>query len=115
MSEAKITNRRRIARRARTAGKIKAAENRPKLLVFRSNKHIYAQLVDVTGKVLAAASDMKATTKSKMEAAAAVGAEIAEKATAHKVTEVSFDRRGYKYHGRVKAVADAAREKGLTF
>lgn len=115
MSQAKLTNRRRIARRARTAKKVLIGENRPKLVVFRSNKHIYAQVIDITGKVLAAASDMKIKAKSKMEAATAVGTEIAEKATAHKVKEVAFDRRGYKYHGRVKAVADAAREKGLTF
>ena len=116
MSELKNTNRRRTARATRTRARIKATDNRPVLQVFRSNKYIYAQIVDVTGKVLAFATDIKATGKQpRVESAKQVGTELAKKATANKVTDVSFDRHGYKYHGRVKAVADAAREGGLNF
>src|SRR3569833_3313952 len=93
-----------------------------RLSIHRSTQHIYAQVYDATGaKVLAAAStvqsavrgDLKAT--GNVEAAKAVGKAIAEKAKAAGVTKVAFDRAGFKYHGRVKALADAAREAGLEF
>jgi len=92
------------------------------LSVFRSSKHIYAQIIDDTaGVTLAAAStldqDFRASGKTgaDIDAAAAVGKAIAERATAAGVTAVVFDRGGYIYHGRVKALAEAAREAGLSF
>ena len=97
----------------------KAANGRPRLSVFRSNKHIYAQIIDdVAGKTLAAASsrakDFSGGTGNKA-AAESVGKLIAERATAAGVDTVVFDRSGYLFHGRVKALADAAREAGLKF
>jgi large subunit ribosomal protein L18 len=99
-----------------------AASGRARLSVFRSSKHIYAQVIDdVKGKTLAAASsiekDMRGTLKSgaNIAAAKAVGKLVAERASAKGVKDVVFDRGGYLYHGRVKALADAAREGGLNF
>jgi len=93
---------------------------RPRLSVFRSAKHIYAQAIDdVTGKVIAAASDLEAAVKGtdgdKKSKAKAVGEAIGKKLLALKVSAVVFDRNGYVYHGRVKEVADGAREAGLQF
>lgn len=98
----------------------KKAVGRVRLSVFRSGKHIYAQLIDDTkGQTLAAAStldkDVKAEKPASIEAAKSVGAAIAKKATKAGVKEVVFDRGGYLFHGRVKALADAARENGLSF
>jgi large subunit ribosomal protein L18 len=108
------------ARRVRT--RLKAVGNgRPRLSVFRSSKNIYAQVIDdAAGVTLAAASSLEkgdaAPTKgSDKEAAAAIGKLIAERAKAAGVTDVVFDRGGYIYHGRIKALADAAREAGLNF
>src|SRR5690606_27630503 len=96
--------------------------NTARLTVHRSNCHIYAQLIDGTGaKVLASASTLEkdvraAQTKSgNQQAAAAVGKRIAEKAKQLGIESIAFDRAGYKYHGRVKALAEAARENGLKF
>ena len=110
-------------RRARVRRTLKKmASDRPRLSVYRSSKHIYAQLIDDTaGRTLAAASsvdrDLRGTlTKGTDKAAAAVvGKLIAERALKAGVKEVVFDRGAYKYHGRVKALADAAREGGLSF
>ena len=93
---------------------------RPRLSVFRSGKHIYAQVIDDIGcKTLAAASSVGKSLGLKhganVAAAKAVGASVAEKAKAAGVTKVAFDRNGRVYHGRVKALADAARESGLSF
>jgi large subunit ribosomal protein L18 len=95
---------------------------KPRLTVFRSGRHIYAQVIRAEdGHVLAAAStlqkDLRGGLKStsNKEAAAAVGKSVAEKAVAAGVTEVAFDRSGYQYHGRIKQLADAAREAGLSF
>ncbi|PHV71317.1 50S ribosomal protein L18 [Sporanaerobium hydrogeniformans] len=95
---------------------------RPRLSVFRSEKHIYAQIIDdQTGNTLVAASTVEKAIASKLEgtsnvaAAEAVGTAIAEKAKAKGIEEVVFDRGGFLYHGRVKALADAAREAGLQF
>ena len=114
----KQTNR----RRARTRFSVKAAAHgRPRLSVFRSGRHIYAQVIaDAEGKTLAAASsidtDLKGKTKSgTKEAAAMVGKLLAERAVKAGVTTVAFDRGAYMYHGRIKALADAAREAGLSF
>ena len=106
-------------RRARYALR-KAANGRPRLSVFRSGKHIYAQVIDDRkGVTLAAASslDEKLTVKTgaNKDAAAAVGKLIAERAIAAGVKTVVFDRGGYQYHGRVAALATAAREGGLSF
>lgn len=111
-----------FARRSqRVRSKVKQ-KGRVRLSVFRSGKHIYAQLIDDTkGVTLASASSLtkevkgKAKSTSTVEAARAVGEEIAKKAKEAKVKEVVFDRAGYLYHGRVKALADAARESGLSF
>lgn len=111
----------RRARRVRHSIRQKSV-GRIRLSVFRSGKHIYAQLIDDTrGVTLAAASTVdkelkgKLKTTSTVEAAKAVGELIAKRGTAAKVNEVVFDRGGYIYHGRVKALADAAREGGLKF
>ena len=103
-------------RKVRIRAKISGTVQRPRLVVFRSLTNTYAQLVDdVNGKVLASTSDMKEAKGTKMERAKLVGVEIAKKAQEQKITTIVFDRNGYKYHGRVKALADAAREGGLTF
>ncbi|MBI5164481.1 MAG: 50S ribosomal protein L18 [Magnetospirillum sp.] len=100
----------------------KKSEGRPRLSVFRSGKHIYVQVIDdVQGKTLAAASSIDAELKGQIKtgadiaAAQAVGKLIAQRAQAAGVSAVVFDRGGYIYHGRVKALADAAREGGLSF
>lgn len=105
-------------RRVRVRSKISGSAERPRLSVFRSNKHIYAQLID-DGKseTLAAASDVEVakTSLSKAEAAFEVGKILAKKALKSGIKKVVFDRGGYKYHGRVKALAEGAREGGLRF
>ena len=111
----------RIRRAAKTRVRI-IRQNAARLTVHRTNQHIYAQVIDAGNrKVLASAStlekDVRAThpNGAKKEAAAEVGKRIAEKAKAAGVTEVAFDRAGFSYHGRVKALAEAAREGGLKF
>ena len=99
----------------KVTNKIKAISNRPRLLVFRSNAEIYAQVVALDGKILASASSLKLTEKGKIEKARIVGENVAKDALKNKVTEVVFDRRGLKYHGRVSALADGARKAGLKF
>lgn len=107
---------RRIKIKTRIRGKISGTASRPRLSVFRSNKQIYAQLIDdLAGKTLAAASSKGIEDGSKSEIAAKVGKTIAEKAMAAGISEVVFDRNGYLFHGRVKSLADAAREGGLKF
>ncbi len=89
---------------------------RVRLAVFRSNKHIYCQLIsDKDSKTIASASDVKSKGKNKMENAKEVGSSIAKAGIHNKIKEIVFDRGGYRYHGRVKALADAAREGGLIF
>jgi large subunit ribosomal protein L18 len=106
-------------RHKRVRGKIVGSAERPRLVVFRSNRGIEAQLVDdLEGKTLAAASwlNLKKSFKgSKSEQAAEVGKELAKRAKDAGIETVVFDRGGYLYHGRVKALADAAREGGLKF
>jgi large subunit ribosomal protein L18 len=108
----------RRARRVRTNLK-KVANGRPRLSVFRSAKNIYAQVIDdENGVTLAAASSLEGEKKAKgsdKDAAAKVGALVAQRAIEKGVKAVVFDRGGYLYHGRVKALADAAREAGLDF
>lgn len=109
-------------RHYRIRNKINGTAQIPRLAVFRSNKHMYAQLIDdVAGHTIAAASTMEADIASKLEytstieGAKAVGEAIAKKALDKGITEVVFDRGGYVYHGKVQALADAAREAGLQF
>lgn len=116
MALSKLERRQRIKHRIRKI--ISGTAAKPRLTVFRSNKEIYAQLVDdVNGVTLAAASsrDKGIKASNKQEAAVAVGKAIAEKGAKAGVEAVAFDRNGYLYHGRVKALADAAREAGLKF
>ena len=113
MAFSKESRRNKIRRRVRAA--ISGTQEMPRLAVFRSNKEIYAQLInDIDGKTIAASSskDIKGT---KIEQAGAVGKAIAEKSIAAGVSKVVFDRGGYLYHGRVKALAEGARESGLKF
>lgn len=108
-------------RRMRVRKKVYGTAERPRLNVFRSLKHIYAQVIDDDrGITLVAASSLSPELRGKVnggniEGAAAVGRLIAEKAKAKGISKVVFDRAGYLYHGRVKALADAARENGLEF
>ena len=108
----------RVRRHARVRAKISGTTETPRLCVYRSNKNIEAQIIDdVKGVTLVASSSMslKLENGSNVEAAAKVGKDIAEKALAKKIKKVVFDRSGYIYHGRVKALAEAAREAGLNF
>lgn len=117
MALSKLQRRARIKKRIRK--NITGTTETPRLTVFRSNKEIYAQIInDLDGKTLAAASSLgDKSTKgiSKIEQASLIGKKIAEVATAAGVSNVVFDRNGYLYHGRVKALAEAARENGLKF
>ena len=111
---------RRLQRKARVSGSVRGSTERPRLSVFRSVKHIYAQIVDdTTGRTLVAANSVQKDVALKhggnKTAATVVGKAIAGKAIAAGITQVAFDRNGYRYHGRVKALADAAREGGLKF
>ena len=110
-------NIRRIKIRRKIRGSISGTETKPRLSVFRSNKQIYAQIIDdVNGKTLVAASSAKLAEKvTKVETAAIVGKMIAEKALSAGIKQVVFDRSGYLYHGRIKSLADGAREGGLIF
>ena len=106
-------------RHLRVRRKISGTAERPRLCVYRSNSHIYAQIIDdVAGNTLVQASTLDKEVKTKhsnKEAAKEVGALIAKRALDKKIDTVVFDRGGYLYHGRVKALADAARENGLDF
>ncbi|HHX19967.1 MAG TPA: 50S ribosomal protein L18 [Clostridiaceae bacterium] len=109
-------------RHARVRKHVQGTAERPRLNVFRSTSHIYAQIIDdVSHRTLAAASTLDPSIKAEInyggniEAAKAVGKLIAERALEADITTVVFDRGGYKYHGRVAALADAAREAGLSF
>ncbi len=103
-------------RRAKVRGRIFGTAKCPRLSVFRSGKHIYAQLVDdKKGETLIAACDLDFKNGSKVDKAFRVGEELAKKANKEKIKKIIFDRGGYKYHGRVKAVAEGARKGGLKF
>ena len=110
----------RVRRHRRVRKKVQGTAERPRLAVFRSNKHITAQVIDdISGKTLAAAStteaDLKGGATGNKDAATKVGSLVAERAKAAGISKVVFDRGGFQYHGRVAAVADAAREAGLEF
>ncbi len=111
-------NQMRVMRHARVRSKISGTPELPRLCVFRSNKNISCQIIDdVNGVTLASASSLtlKLANGGNIEAATAVGKAIAEAAKKAKITKVVFDRGGYLYHGRVEALANAARENGLEF
>lgn len=113
-TQAKIAKRKR--RHAKVRAKISGTAQRPRLTVFRSNKSIYAQLIDdMTGTTLVSANDIKDTKGTNIERAGQVGTALATAAKAKKITDVVFDRSGYLYAGRVKALAEAARAAGLNF
>ena len=112
----------RLRRKVSIRKKIRGTTERPRLSIFRSTKHIYAQIIDdERGHTVAAASTLTADLSElegyggNIEAAKAVGRLIGEQARAQNITQVVFDRNGYLYHGRIKALADAAREAGLEF
>ena len=112
----------RLKRKVRVRKKISGTSERPRLNVFRSARHIYAQIIDdTTGQTLASASTLLKevvagiASTGNVEAAKKVGAEIARKSLEKNITSVVFDRSGFLYHGRVKALAEAARENGLSF
>ena len=108
----------RIRRHTRLRKKVSGTPDRPRLSVFRSNVHIYAQVIDdVAGRTLAAAStvEKESSDGTKTEQATAIGKLVAQRALDAGVTKVVFDRGGFQYHGRIKALADAAREAGLNF
>jgi large subunit ribosomal protein L18 len=115
---------RRVRRQRRVRNKLSGSSERPRLAVFRSSKHIYVQIIDdAVGKTLAAAGTLDGEIKGQLAegyggnvaAAALVGRVVAERAKKAGIDKVCFDRRSYRYHGRLKALADAAREAGLQF
>ena len=117
MGSRKFDSRKRWIRHRRVRKNVHGIADRPRLAVFRSSNHIYAQVIDDDrGHTLAAATslDLKSS-DSKTDTAKIVGGIVAKAALAAGVTKVVFDRGGYKYHGRVKALADAARSEGLSF
>jgi large subunit ribosomal protein L18 len=118
MEKSKLKTLRRSRRRTGIRKRLYGSPERPRLSIFRSAKHLYAQVIDdQAGRTLAEASTVSAKVEkgSNVEAAAKVGQAIAEKAKAAGVERVAFDRNGFRYHSRVKALADAAREGGLKF
>ena len=122
MDHQKAKRRQQLRRRNHVRRRIHGTTERPRLTVFRSNKHIYAQLIDdLNGVTLASASSVVADVKKdvpyggNVKAAASVGKKIAEVAKERGIAKAAFDRGHYRYHGRVKALADAAREGGLQF
>ncbi len=119
MINPKIKRQKKERRHRRVRAKISGTTERPRLCVFCSNKHTYAQLIDdQKGKTIISAKDTELKTRSKKGKTAIafdVGKLIAEKAVKNKINKVVFDRGGYKYHGRVKALADGARDGGLKF
>ncbi len=117
MNSTKIKAKRQTRRKIHIRKALTGSTERPRLTVFRSLSHIYAQIIDdTTGQTVVSASSVEAkATGGNVKAAAEIGKRLAEKAKAAGVTKVAFDRNGFKYHGRIKALADGAREGGLSF
>jgi large subunit ribosomal protein L18 len=116
MKQIVVKNIQRKRRLVRIRKKLTAVSDRPRLTIFRSNMNIYAQIIDdAKARTLVAASSKEIKETKKMEQAIAVGKLIAQKAKDAKITSVVFDKGSYKFHGRVKALADGAREGGLQF
>lgn len=112
----------RVRRHARIRAKLKGTDSRPRLCVYRSLNNIYAQIIDdVKGKTLVSASSLEqeikalAESKNKTDISKEVGTLVAKRAKEGGITQIAFDRGGFKYHGRIKALAEAAREQGLKF
>lgn len=107
----------RVIRHKRVRSRISGTEDKPRLAVFKANRHIYAQIIDDnSGKTLVASSSMELKTKGKKaDAAKEVGKSIAAKTMAKNIKKVKFDRGGFSYHGRIKSLAEGAREGGLEF
>jgi len=103
-------------RHARFLKKIKIINNtKPRLIVTKTNAHIFAQILDTQNKVLVAVNTLQLKKKGNIESAKEVGSKLAEKALAKGIKEILFDKNGSKFHGQIKALADAAREKGMQF
>jgi large subunit ribosomal protein L18 len=122
MKSVKLKAKRYLSRKSRVRAKLSGTAARPRLSVFRSNNHIYGQLIDDEGgTTLVSASDLvlgkklKTAGKKKTEISQEAGEELAKKARVKKIKEVVFDRNGFKFHGRIKAFAQGAREGGLKF
>ncbi|MFT5036736.1 MAG: large subunit ribosomal protein L18 [Candidatus Azotimanducaceae bacterium] len=115
MNKAQTKTEKRVVRHRRVRSRVIGTALRPRLAVFRSNKFMYAQLIDDDKETTIASADSRKEKGTPSEAAAAVGKSIAEKAGKAKIEAVVFDRGGFKYQGAVKALADAAREGGLKF
>lgn len=122
MLDASKRERSRVRRHHRVRLRVYGTPDRPRMNVFRSNAHLYAQVIDdTTGKTLVSASTLDKEIKGKLKsganlaAAVAVGRLVAERALKANLKEVVFDRGGYRFHGRIKALAEASREKGLKF
>ena len=122
MAKIRTNKARRVMRHVRVRRKIGGTAERPRLSVYRSLNHVYAQVIDDTqGVTIASASSLESAirsqedSKSKVDVAGLVGGLVSERAKERGISQVVFDRGGYKYHGRVKALADAAREGGLVF
>ena len=122
MARTNIKRKNWLKKRVRTKLSLGRLGNYPRLVVFRSNKHIYGQLVDDISSttILSASTKSKSLSKNmksanKMEQSKLVGYEIASQIKKNKIKKIIYDRNGYKYHGRVKALADAIREKGINF
>jgi large subunit ribosomal protein L18 len=119
MDQQKIKHRRQMRRRHHVRKKIVGTVERPRLSVFRSSKHIYAQLIDdehgVTLATISSVAEENVPYGGNKKAAGVVGKKVAEVAKGKGITKVAFDRGHYRYHGRIKALADAAREGGLQF
>ena len=122
MNQREIVQKRRLRRQRHVRKRLHGTVERPRLAIFRSSKHIYAQVVnDDTGTTLASASTLDPAVKADLSyggnkaAASIVGKLVAERAKQAGIDKICFDRRSYKYHGRVQALADAAREAGLQF
>ena len=122
MAKDKDSHKYRVVRHIRVRKKVHGSGERPRLCVFRSLRHIYAQVIDdTTGHTLASASSLEAAAGAgseplrKLAASQSVGKLVAERAKERGINQVVFDRGGYKYHGRVKALAEASREGGLIF
>jgi large subunit ribosomal protein L18 len=106
----------RLARRRRIRAKVQGTKDRPRLSVYRSLKRLVVQLIDdQTGRTIVSASTPEVKSKLNVDGAKKLGALVAKKAKEAKISSIVFDRGGYKYHGRIKALADAAREGGLQF
>lgn len=112
----KEKNKKRELRKRRTKARLKFSNERPRICIFRSSKHIYAQALDENGKVLASASSLEIKDKMpKINKAFEVGKMLGQRLINKKIIKIAFDRSGYKFHGRVKALADGLRQAGLQF